>query len=65
MSKHLLPPERNRNANSTHRLSRLEIQKAINDLKRFVEARLETDLNLVKVRFGQKNGQFPVFFDCS
>jgi hypothetical protein len=44
-----LPPERNRVANSTHRLSRLEIQKAINDVKRFVEERLENDLHLIKV----------------
>ena len=44
-----LPPERNRDANSTHRLSRLQIQKAINDIKRFVEHRLEDDMNLTKV----------------
>jgi aspartate--ammonia ligase len=43
-----LPPERNREANSTRRLSRLEIQKAITDVKRFIEGRLESDLNLVK-----------------
>lgn len=44
-----LPPERNRDANSTHRLSRLQIQKAINDIKRFVEHRLEDDMKLTKV----------------
>ena len=46
----VLPPERNREANSTHRLSRLDLQRAMTDVKRFVESRLESDLNLVKVR---------------
>jgi hypothetical protein len=45
----MLPPERNRRANSTHRLSRLEVQRAINDVKRFMEDRLATDLHLTKV----------------
>mmetsp|Transcript_34150 Transcript_34150/g.68891 ORF Transcript_34150/g.68891 Transcript_34150/m.68891 type:complete len:84 (+) Transcript_34150:270-521(+) len=45
----LLPPKQNRCANSTHRLSRLDIQRASTDVKRFVEARLESDFNLVKV----------------
>ena len=45
----VLPPPRNREANSTHRLSRLDIQRAIQDVKRFVEARLESDLKVVKV----------------
>jgi hypothetical protein len=49
MSPELLPPQRNRIANSTNRLTRLEIQKAINDIKRFVEERLENDLRLTKV----------------
>mmetsp|Transcript_8107 Transcript_8107/g.17539 ORF Transcript_8107/g.17539 Transcript_8107/m.17539 type:complete len:413 (-) Transcript_8107:189-1427(-) len=44
----LLPPKQNRCANSTHRLSRLDIQRASTDVKRFVEARLESDFNLVK-----------------
>ncbi|GFH56299.1 aspartate--ammonia ligase [Chaetoceros tenuissimus] len=44
----ILPKEYNRIANSTHRLSRLDIQRAMTDIKRFVEARLESDLNLVK-----------------
>ena len=44
----ILPPERNREANSTHRLSRLDVQRASTDIKRFVEARLENDFNLVK-----------------
>jgi len=44
----LLPPEHNREANSTHRLSRLDVQRAIADLKRFVEDRLEKDLNVVR-----------------
>eukprot|EP00538_Stauroneis_constricta_P004711 CAMPEP_0119555866 /NCGR_PEP_ID=MMETSP1352-20130426/7950_1 /TAXON_ID=265584 /ORGANISM="Stauroneis constricta, Strain CCMP1120" /LENGTH=446 /DNA_ID=CAMNT_0007602719 /DNA_START=155 /DNA_END=1495 /DNA_ORIENTATION=+ len=48
MPSKMLPPPQNRNANSTHRLSRLEIQKASNMIKRFVEARLESDLHLVK-----------------
>jgi hypothetical protein len=47
----MLPPERNRRASSTHRLSRLEVQRAINDVKRFVEDRLATDLHLTKVSF--------------
>jgi hypothetical protein len=47
----VLPPERNREANSTHRLSRLDLQRALTDMKRFVEARLESDFNLVKVRY--------------
>lgn len=48
MPEKLLPPERNREANSTHRLSRLDVQRASTDIKRFVEARLEKDFNLVK-----------------
>lgn len=48
MPETLLPPERNREANSTHRLSRLDIQRASADVKRFVESRLEKDFNLVK-----------------
>jgi aspartate--ammonia ligase len=43
-----LPPNKNRNANSTHRLSRLDVQRASTDIKRFVESRLENDLHLVK-----------------
>jgi hypothetical protein len=49
MSPDLLPPTRNLPANSTRRLSRLELQRAITTVKRFVEDRLERDLNLVKV----------------
>lgn len=45
----LLPPSENLVANSTQRLSRLEIQQAITDIKRFVEARLESDLHVVRV----------------
>jgi aspartate--ammonia ligase len=48
MPESVLPPLANRPAISTHRLSRLDVQRAINDIKRFVEARLETDLDLVK-----------------
>ena len=48
MPESLLPPKRNQEANSTHRLSRLDIQRASTDVKRFVEARLEKDFNLVK-----------------
>jgi hypothetical protein len=51
MPNDMLPPERNRDANSTHRLSRLDLQRAITDIKRFVESRLESDLKLVKVRY--------------
>ena len=46
----LLPPPENRKANSTHRLSRMELQRAIQDVKRFVENRLESDLHLLRVR---------------
>lgn len=46
----VLPPGENLAANSTHRLSRLDLQRAIHDVKRFVEGRLESDLHLVKVR---------------
>jgi hypothetical protein len=49
MPPEVLPPKRNRNANSTHRLSRLDVQRAMTDVKRFVESRLESDLDLVKV----------------
>lgn len=50
MPPELLPPERNRDAVSTHRLSRMDMQRAMTDVKRFVETRFESDLNLVKVR---------------
>jgi aspartate--ammonia ligase len=43
-----LPPKQNREANSTHRFSRLSLQCAITDVKRFVESRLEQDLNVIK-----------------
>jgi aspartate--ammonia ligase len=48
MPSDLLPPERNREANATHRLTRLELQRAMTDIKRFVEFRLEKDLHLTK-----------------
>lgn len=48
MPQTVLPPLENRAANSTQRLSRLDIQRASNDIKKFVEHRLEQDLNLVK-----------------
>jgi len=50
MPEAVLPPPKNREANSTHRLSRLEVQQAISDIKRFMEARFESDLKVVKVR---------------
>jgi hypothetical protein len=50
MPPEILPPGENLAANSTHRLSRLDVQRAIHDVKRFVEGRLESDLHLVKVR---------------
>lgn len=46
----LLPPPHNRVASSTRRLSRLDVQRASNHVKRFVETRLESDLHLIKVR---------------
>ena len=46
----LLPPKENWEANSTKRLSRIELQKAMTKLKRFVESRLESDLNVFEVR---------------
>ena len=49
MPPELLPPPRNREANATHRLSRLQLQQAIADVKRFVEDRLEKDLHVVRV----------------
>ena len=49
MPKDLLPPMENWDANSTHRLSRIEMQKAMTKVKRFVERRLETDLNVFEV----------------
>ena len=49
MPKKLLPPIENLMASSTHRLSRMERIHAINDVKRFVESRLESDLNVSKV----------------
>jgi hypothetical protein len=55
MPEEILPPEYNREANSTHRLSRLELQRAMTDVKRFVESRLESDLGLVKVSNHQPN----------
>eukprot|EP00985_Skeletonema_marinoi_P021547 scaffold13260_cov98-Skeletonema_marinoi.AAC.4 len=45
----LLPPSDNWVANSTRRLSRIDLQMAITKVKRFVESRLETDLNLFEV----------------
>jgi aspartate--ammonia ligase len=48
MAEEKLPPLQNREANSTHRFSRLGLQIAITDLKRFVEMRLEKDLNVIK-----------------
>mmetsp|Transcript_11927 Transcript_11927/g.16484 ORF Transcript_11927/g.16484 Transcript_11927/m.16484 type:complete len:410 (-) Transcript_11927:315-1544(-) len=44
----LLPPPRNREAVSTRRLSRMDLQRATTDIKRFVEARLEKDLNIIR-----------------
>jgi hypothetical protein len=49
MPEEILPLEHNREANLTRRLSRLELQRATTDVERFVESRLESDLNLVKV----------------
>ena len=54
MPDELLPPVKNRAANSTHRLSRMELQRASTLLKRFVEKRLEEDLGLVKVSCSNK-----------
>uniref|UniRef100_A0A7S3P4P8 Aminoacyl-transfer RNA synthetases class-II family profile domain-containing protein n=1 Tax=Amphora coffeiformis TaxID=265554 RepID=A0A7S3P4P8_9STRA len=48
MPSRVLPSTENLPASSTHRLSRIEIQKAITDVKRFVEARLESDMNLIR-----------------
>lgn len=48
MPNDLLPPVKNREANSTNRLSRLDVQRASTDIKRFFEHRLEEDLGLVK-----------------
>lgn len=48
MRPEILVPERNREASSINRLSRLDIQRASTDIKRFIEARFEHDLNLVR-----------------
>ena len=65
MPESLLPPKRNREANSTHRLSRLDIQRASTDVKRFVEARLEKDFNLVKAsRVACFLGMYSTFAWC-
>mmetsp|Transcript_12042 Transcript_12042/g.29017 ORF Transcript_12042/g.29017 Transcript_12042/m.29017 type:complete len:581 (+) Transcript_12042:516-2258(+) len=48
MSPSKLPPPHNLRKNSTRRLSRKQIQCAITDIKRFVELRLESDLNIIK-----------------
>jgi hypothetical protein len=50
MPEEILPPPRNREANSTQRLTRREVQLASTMVKRFVERRLETDLNVFEVR---------------
>jgi len=49
MPDELFPKAENRPAISTKRLSRLDVQRASNDVKRFCEDRLENDFNLVKV----------------
>lgn len=50
MPMEILPPKENWEANSTRRLSRVDVQKASNKIKRFVEMRLESDLNVFEVR---------------
>jgi hypothetical protein len=57
MQEETLPPEHNREANSTHRFSRLELQRAMTDVKFSCESRLESDLNLVKVGNHQPKDQ--------
>ena len=49
MPRSLLPSKETIMASSTNRLSRMELQKAIQDVKRFVETRFESDLNVFKV----------------
>jgi len=46
MPMEVLPPKENWEANSTHRLSRKDVQKASTKIKRFVGRRLESDLNV-------------------
>jgi len=48
MPEAVLPPKENRVANSTQRLTPLEIQKASTEIKRFMEQRFEQDLKLTK-----------------
>ena len=50
MPRSLLPSKETILASSTNRLTRIELQKAIQDVKRFVESRFESDLNVFKVR---------------
>jgi hypothetical protein len=49
MPPELLPSMENRPAISTQRLSRMDMQRAMADVKRFIEDRLEQDLNLIRV----------------
>ena len=51
----VLPSPENLQASSTRRLSRIEVQKAITDVKRFVEARLESDFHLIRVSMIETN----------
>jgi hypothetical protein len=62
----LLPPLYNRDAVASHRLSRMDIQRAMVDVKKFVESRLESDLNLIKVKCSYFTyGSFQPFHACS
>ena len=75
MPTRLLPPLENLPACSTRRLSRIEIQKAIADVKRFVETRLESDLALIRVSYCRtgidvvvpvsKKHSFCLFLGCA
>jgi hypothetical protein len=65
MSADLMPPKENLEANSTRRLSRIDVQRAIIDVKRFVENRLESDLHLVKVRYIARRRNRRSFPLCS
>ena len=58
MPRSLLPSKETILASSTNRLTRMELQKAIQDVKRFVESRFESDLNVFKVNMHVAQNQY-------
>ena len=60
----VLPSPSNLEASSTRRLSRLEVQQAITDVKRFVEARLESDLHVIRVSRMANQSKYTALLIC-